>query len=137
VRLLLSAALLAASLSLGVAAPATADQPTEMGPFVIIFDDLNPCTGLVHTVTIAITLFVHDHDGVIVERGDRMVSTSSGYSGRGTHSFVHNGQVAMFRLTDILTNDAGDRIRAKLVIIEDLSSSTLRVDRFDLTCLGA
>jgi hypothetical protein len=128
---------LAASLLLVVAAPAGADPPAQFGPFEETFDDVNPCTGLVHTVTIAVTFSVHSHDGRTEAHGDRTLSTSSGFFGKGTSSFVDNGQIEMFRLTDILSSDSGDRIRANSVFVVDLSTGTVRVDRFELTCLGA
>ena len=131
---LLTAALLTASLSFAVAAPAGADPATPIGPFVDTFIDENPCTGLDHTVTISATFFVHSHDGGVV--GDRTLSTSSGFFGQGTSSFVENGQIEMFRSTDLLTNESGDRIRAKVLFVDDLSTETVRVDTFDLTCLG-
>ena len=132
---LLTSALLAASLSLVIAAPAGADPPTGVGPFVDIFDDVNPCTGLDHTVTIAATFFVHSHAGGVV--GVRTLSTSSGFFGKGTSSFVNNGEIEMFRFTDMLSNDAGDRIMAKGVFVVALSTGTVRVDKFELTCVGA
>jgi hypothetical protein len=42
----------------------------------------------------------------------------------------------MFRLTDILTSPSGDRIRARFVIVFDLSTGTVRVEKGELTCLG-
>jgi hypothetical protein len=134
---LLTGCVLAASLLFVLAAPAGADPPTQMGPFEETFDDVNPCTGLVHTVTIAVTFSVHSHDGPIVAQGDRTLSTSSGFVGTGTSSFVDNGQIEMFRFTDILSNDSGDRIRANGVFVDDLSTGTVRVDKFDLVCLGS
>jgi hypothetical protein len=107
-----------------------------MGPFEETFDDVSPCTGLVHTVTIAATFSVHSHNGRIVAHGDRALSTSSGFSGGGISSFVDNGQIEMFRFTDILSNDSGDRIRANGVFVVDLSTGTVRIDKFELVCLG-
>jgi hypothetical protein len=55
----------------------------------------------------------------------------------GTDSFVVNGQIIKFRLTDILTNaTTGQRFRARNLFVLDLSTDTVRVDRFELTCLG-
>jgi hypothetical protein len=121
--------------ALWVAAPAAADPPTAI-PFELVFSDVNPCTGLTQTVTFTGTEFVHDHDGRVVGRGERTITTSDGFVGHGTHSFVGNGQVLMFRLADILTNGSGDRIRATAVFILDLSTGTVRVDRGEVTCLG-
>ena len=122
--------------ALAFAVPAAADAPTEF-PILDVFPDVNPCTGDIHTVTIAGTTFVHDHDGRIVAHSERTIATSpTGFVGHGTDSFVFNGQVNVFRLTDILTNPSGDRIRARFVMVLDLSTGTVRVEHFALTCLG-
>ena len=128
---------LAVSLLIVPAAPAGADPPTQMGPFQETFDDVNPCTGLTNAVTITTTFYVHSHNDQTVARGDRALSTSSGFVGEGTSSFVVNDEIEMFRSTDILSSNSGDRIRASSVFVLDLSSGTARVDRFELTCLGS
>ena len=121
--------------ALAFAVPAAADPPTAF-PFEFVFDDVNPCTGDIHTVTIAGTTFVHEHDGRIVASSERTITTSpTGFVGHGTDSYVLNGQVEMFRLTDILTNPSGDRFRARFVIVVDLSSGTVKVVTGDFTCL--
>ncbi|GHH69607.1 hypothetical protein [Promicromonospora soli] len=122
-------------LFLGVA-PAAADPPTEEVQPLDVFDDVNPCTGLIHTVTIATTFSVHDHQGTEVFTGDSVISTSTGFSGQGTASFTGNSQVERFHFIDMLTNDEGDRIQAKGIFVLDLSTDTVRVDRFDLVCVG-
>ena len=132
----LASAVTLAVVALAFVAPAAADAPTAI-PFEFVFDDVNPCTGLTHTVTIAGTTFVHDHDGRIVARSERTITTSpTGFVGRGTDSNVLNGQVEMFRLADILTNPSGDRIRARFVTVVDVSTGTVRVEKGALTCLG-
>jgi hypothetical protein len=121
---------------LALAPPAAADPPTESS-FVDTFEDVNPCTGLIHTVTITGTVFEHSHDGRIVAHVKRTITTDpTGFVGHGSESFVDNGQVARGSFTDILTNPAGDRIRAHGVFVVDLSTDTVRFDRFELTCLG-
>jgi hypothetical protein len=118
------------------AAPAAADPPTAE-PFEGTFEDVNPCTGLIHTVTIAGTALIHSHDGRIVERAKRTITTTpTGFVGHGTETFVDNEQILMTRLTDILTNPAGDRIRAHFVLVVDLSTDTVRVEKGEVTCLG-
>jgi hypothetical protein len=137
IKRLVTACALAASLLFLVVAPASADPPTQVGPFEEAFEDVNPCTGILQTGTLVVTFNVHSQDGRIVARGDRTLSTSSGFVGAGTSSYVLNGEIEMFRFTDILSNHAGDRIRARSVAVVDLSTGTLRVDSFDLTCLGS
>jgi hypothetical protein len=129
-------AVLLGVVALAFAVPAAADSPTAF-PFEFVFDDVNPCTGDIHTVTIAGTTFVHSHDGRIVASSERTITTSpTGFVGHGRDSSVENGQVVMFRLADILTNASGDRIRARFVIVLDASTGTVRVEKGELTCLG-
>jgi hypothetical protein len=135
-RRLLMSTVLAASVALAAVAPAAADPVTEISIHES-FVDVDPCTGNEHEVTIDWTFFVHEHDGRTVARGVRTLSTSSGYSGRGTTSFVLNDNVEMFRGTDMLTDGSGNRIRASAVFLFDRSSDAVRIDRFELTCVGA
>ena len=129
-------AVLLGVVALVFAVPAAADPPTAF-PFEFVFDDVNPCTGDIHTVTIAGTTFVHDHDGRVVAHSEKTITTSpTGFVGHGTDSYVLNGQIEVFRLTDILTNPSGDRIRARSVIVVDLPTGTVRVEKGGLTCLG-
>jgi hypothetical protein len=121
---------------LAFAAPAAANPPTAF-PFEFVFDDVNPCTGDIHTVTIAGTTYVHEHDGRIVAQSERTITTSpTGYVGHGTDSYVLNGQVEMFRLTNVLASSSGDRIRARHVIVVDLTTGAVRVEGGELTCQG-
>jgi hypothetical protein len=119
---LVAGCLLAVPLLFMGVAPAVADPPTEEVQPLDVFDDVNPCTGLIHTVTIAVTLSVHDHQGTEVVAGDSVISTSTGFSGQGTASFTSNSQVERFHFIDMLTNDEGDRIQAKGVFVIDLST---------------
>ena len=121
--------------ALAFAVPAAADPPTQF-PILDVFPDVNPCTGTPMTVTFVGTAYVHFHDGRIVARAQRTITTSDGFVGHGTDNFVDNGQVLRARLTDILTNASGDRFRARFVFVLDLSTDTVRVDRGGLTCLG-
>jgi len=134
-RLMVGSLLTTSALLVGAPA-ANADRPVEEG-FVDVFDDVNPCTGLVHTVSITASYSVHSHGGkTVVSGGKTTISTSSGFSGTGTISEVDNGQILRAHFFDRLSNDAGDRIFAKGVIVIDLSSDTVRVGALSLTCVG-
>jgi hypothetical protein len=122
-------------LAFAFAAPAAADRPTEF-PILDVFPDVNPCTGNPMTVTFVGTVLVHDHDSRVVAIAHRTITTSDGFVGHGTDSFVDNGQVVRASLTDILTNASGDRFRARGLFVLDISTDTVRVERFELTCLG-
>ena len=121
--------------ALAFAAAAAADAPMEF-PILDVFEDVNPCTGDLMTVTFVGTTFIHEHGSRVLGRAERTITTSDGFVGHGTDSFVDNGQILVFRLTDILTNPSGDRFRARAVFVLDLSTGTARVDRGGLTCLG-
>jgi hypothetical protein len=121
--------------ALAFAAPAAADPPTAF-PIDDVFEDVNPCTGDVMTVTFAGTAFVHFHDSRIVVHAERTITTSDGFVGHGTDTSVLNGQVFKFTQTDIMTNASGDRFRARVVFVLDVSTGTVRVERGELTCLG-
>jgi hypothetical protein len=122
--------------ALAFAAPAAADPPTEF-PILDVFPDVNPCTGDPMTVTFVGTAFVHEHDSRVVVRAERTITTSDGSVGHGTDSVVANGQVVMFRQTDIMTNASGGyRFRARGLFVLDLSTDAVRIERFELTCLG-
>jgi hypothetical protein len=122
-------------LALAFAVPAAADRPTPI-EFVDVFPDVNPCTGDPMTVTIVTRGFEHSHGSRFVFHGERTVTTSDGFVGRGTESVVNNGQVFRARLADIMRNTSGDRFRARGVFVFDISTETVRVERFELTCLG-
>ena len=120
--------------ALAFAVPAAADPPTAF-PILDVFPDVNPCTGDPMTVTFVGTAFVHFHDSRIVVHAERTITTSDGFVGHGTDSFVDNGQVVMFRIHDMMANASGDRFRARGVFVLDISTGTVRVERFELTCL--
>jgi hypothetical protein len=95
--------------ALAFAVPAAADPPAEF-PILDVFPDVNPCTGTPMTVTFTGTVFVHSHGSREVVRAQRTITTSDGFVGHGTDSFVDNGQVVKFRQTDIMTNaSSGER----------------------------
>lgn len=124
------------ALLVGVSGGAVADRPTAV-PFEFVFPDVNPCSGLVHIVTISGTSWVHEHNGRIIFHSERTITTSSGFEGRGTDSFVNNGEIERFVLNDILTHESGERFRAHFGLVFDLSTGALiTVIGGPLKCLG-
>lgn len=134
----MAGALLVFGLLLVAALPASADPPV-VDSFEFTFDDVNPCTGLTHTVTITLKVFQHHHHGErFVERGETTITTTpTGFSGGGTHTLVDNGQTIVFRSTDMVANETGARIRVRIVFLLDLSTGTVRVDKGEFTCVRA
>ena len=119
-----------------VPVPAVPAPPVEM-QFLFVFDDINPCTGLVHTVTISGTALVQSRDDHFVSVAARTITTSpTGFVGHGTETIVENHNIFHLRLLDVLTNAAGDRIRAKIVLIFDVESGTVRLEKGAVLCIG-
>jgi hypothetical protein len=129
-------AILVGVAALVITAPAAADPPTPV-PFEFVFEDVNPCTGLTHTVTIAGTTHIHEHDGRVVATSERTITTSpTGFVGHGTDRYVLTDRVETFSLRDILMSPSGDRIRVGYLIVVDLGAGTVRVEGGAFTCLG-
>jgi lysophospholipase L1-like esterase len=125
--------LLALAVGLIAAAPAAADEPTEF-PLHDVFVDVDPCTGLDHTVEITGTFFRHHHANGNTYHATRTITTSSGYVGHGVEVSVDHERI--FALNDVLANPNGNRIRAKVVVVRDADFTTVRVERFRLECIG-
>jgi hypothetical protein len=83
------------------------------------------------TVTFVGTFFVHEHGSRVVVRGERTITTSDGFVGHGTDSFVDNGQVLMFRQTDIMRNATGDHFRARGLFVLVCQSSRAEAGQFE------
>ena len=121
--------------ALAFAFPAAANPPVQE-PVLDVFPDINPCTGDPMTVTFTGTFYIHEHGGREVVRAQRTITTSDGFVGHGTDNFILNGQVVMFRQTDIMTNaSSGERFRARGVFVLDISTDMVRIESFELTCL--
>lgn len=100
-----------------------ASAPTAV-PIFFQFAGLNPCSGLPHTVTVTGTAWIHElPGGQVVIHLQKTITTSSGFEGRGTSTIVVNGNIRKFTLNDMLTHPSGDRIRAHLVLVVDLTTS--------------
>jgi len=108
--------------------------PTAV-PLEFQFDGVNPCSGEIHTVFFTGTAWIHQDDDRVLVRSKRSITTSSGFTGRGTDTVVGNGEVVKLTLNDMLTHPSGDRIRAHLVLVVDVSTGTVRVMKgtFDQT----
>ena len=112
-----------------------ASEPLPL-PIFDVFDDVNPCTGAMHTVTVTGTARLHDHDGRLVVHVERVVSTSTGFEGRGAQAFIDNGQIIRLALNDVLVHPDGSRIRAHANLLIDVATSEVRVARGRVVCVG-
>jgi len=127
---------LLSAVALTVPVPAAANPPVEE-PILDVFADISPCSGDETTVTYVGSALVHEHGERVIATVHRTVTTSDGFDGHGVESFVFNGQMFKSSQNDILTNEAtGQRIRNQFVLVVDLATDTVRVERSVLTCLG-
>jgi hypothetical protein len=121
----IAAFLALAAAALMIALPAYADPPVVHYAHAE-FVDVNPCTGLEHTVTIDSTIYEPVNG---VSRSVSTITTSSGFSGTSAAeiSVFHE---AFSILNDMLSNPAtGERIRVHAVLIDD------RVADVSFTCI--
>jgi hypothetical protein len=91
-------------------------------PISFSFTDVNPCSGLPITVTMTGTARLIQQDGRTIVHSQRTISTSDGFTGRGTDTDVINGNIESFTLNDMLTK-SDQRIRAHLLLVVDLTTA--------------
>ena len=128
-------ACLTAVLLMGLTGTGAAQSPVRV-PFQFSFQGNDPCTGVAQTVTIQGVSFVRDINGRVVNTDFRLVTTDTGYAGHGTDQLVVNGQLNIFRGTDILTNDAtGHQAVFRVVFLLDLSTGVVRLNDVNISCV--
>jgi hypothetical protein len=112
------------------AGAATADMPVvHYGHDVFV--DINPCTGLEHTVTADVTVY-ETNPGF--SHATDSISTSSGFIGRGEEAGVFHASI--FELNHMLVNrETGQRIHAHLVLVTNPATGELQVFQLSLTCI--
>ena len=129
----LFALVVAMSVALLLPVTASADPPT-VRHFQDTFVDVNPCTGLLHTVTIDVTLYFVSP---VLNRGTHEITTSSGFVGRGVETEVGPND-EMFLLNDTLVNpETGQRAHAQFIVVTNPATGELQVFRQTLTCIPA
>jgi len=112
------------------AGAATADPPV-VRHFQDVFVDINPCTGLEHTVTIDVTVY---STGPGHAHATHSISTSSGFIGRGHETGVLHDTI--FLANDTLVNaETGERVHAQLIVVTNPATGELQVFRATLTCI--
>jgi hypothetical protein len=114
------------------AIPASADPPT-VRHFTDTFVDVNPCTGLLHTVTIDVTAY-----DIVPGHGHATdaITTSDGFVGRGEETGIFHDNT--FLANSVLFNaQTGQRIHAQLIVVANPATGDLQVLRQTLTCIPA
>jgi hypothetical protein len=117
-------------------APALADAPTVLTDQVTFVDE-NPCTGLDHTITIFMTVFVHeDHNNNLVVHVERTGITDSGYTMfNGQLQFVNNSHVVVQTFKDLWRNDDGSVFEAAALLVINVNQGEIQVQRGAIRCI--
>ena len=104
--------LLVASLFLATTGAQAGGGAPIFVPILDVFDDINPCTDAVITLTFAGTARIQEFDDYFIFVGKGTVETSDGYSGRFNRQFVFQGdQVAVLRFHDMeVSDETGQRV---------------------------
>ena len=127
-------ALLAVTSAALIGAVAASAGPPTVRQFTDTFVDVNPCTGLMHTVTVTVTQYFVSP---VLDRGTHEITTSSGFVGRGQETEVGLND-EMFLLNAMIANaETGQRIRAQLIEVINPATGELQVFRPTLTCIPA
>lgn len=120
----------------GAAAVVAAARPQEY-TWVQVLEGPDPCSGQWHTITITWICREKIADGAAVMNCKREIVTNpTGYVGRGNITQVVNDQILNVRYSDILKNDAGDRMHVRSHGLLDLSTDTWRIFEFEAVCLS-
>jgi hypothetical protein len=120
--------------AVALAAPISADAPTAI-PISVTFDDVDPCTGEIHTVSFDGVAYRHEHDGRVVAHSDLVITTTSGYVGHGVEEEIVNGQMFQIVARHMLVNPNGNRVQARVLLQVDLTTGEVRRDYADLRCV--
>ena len=135
-RKLVSTIVLAALTGLIVTmSPTSADAP------IIVtdertFDDVNPCTSEVDTISLFFTVYIHDHKNNFVVHVQRNGITASGYTLlNGQEQFVDNSQVITAHFKDIWLSADGSMFEAAGRFLLNVNQGDVKVDSLALRCI--
>ena len=117
-----------------LATPATGNPPRVIEDS-FTFDDIDPCTGGIHTITFDVTVARHEHDGRVVAHSELVITTSSGYIGRGVEEEIVNGEKFSIVARHMLTNPNGNKIQARVTLQVDLKTFEVRRDETVVRCV--
>jgi hypothetical protein len=121
-----------ALLSIGSLAyvPAADAAPPVETPLFEQFQDINPCTGELITLTFTGVAVIHEVGDMFHLRGYGQVITSDGYSGTFNRTFFFKGdQVATLRFHDMEVNSVtGQRVVVSVIVHMTIVDGIVRSD---------
>lgn len=117
------------------ASPALADQPIQFSD-VVVFEDLNPCSGETHEITREFTVTVHEHQNNVVLQVDSTVTMDDGFSGTGHETAVLTKNNELATLNFVVSNpETGEKFTVKGNFKYNGAKDELVVDRFTFNCV--
>ena len=120
-----------------MAAPAVADRGAQFTE-TIVFDDVDPCTGDAHTVTLVLSIVEHTHGAITVANWTGAATTTLGYVGSGSGKYVANDNMGLHRERASWINthpETGDAFTVDLSWVTPFDEPPM-ID-MTLTCLTA
>ena len=134
---LLTTVAAAMALAAAPAVPAHADQPTTVNPPPMVWDALNPCTELMHEVTLNPVVSFHQHRNNGLFRVGYTGSTDSGYTlTAGVEQAQKNNNVVRGTFTFQWRHEDGSQIREQGKFVVNFITDEMLVDVLSSECLG-
>jgi len=116
---------------------ASADAPITFEE-VVVFEDVNPCSGEVQEITIIFSVRIHEHRNNFVGTAQRSGTTSDGWvMVSGNDSFVENRGGARGHFNDIWLSPDGAKFQANGMFNFNANKNEATVERLTLRCIRA
>ena len=119
--------------------PSSADKPVDFPVPPAEFDDFDPCTGEIQSITIFLDVLLHQHKNNFVATVVRTGFTSAGYqmfAGTQVQLQNFNGGIFGDRFVDMWRNDDGRMFQAAGNFVFDTNTNEVRVEHFNFQCIG-
>ncbi len=125
------------ALLIGAMGPAIADKPTKFTFPPNVFDDVDPCTGETHEVSVFVDVFFHSGHKGIIGRAVITGYTDSGYElFAGNEIRLDSGNVIVLRGKDMWRADDGRMFEATRRFTLNQNQGEVKVQEWSLRCIG-
>jgi hypothetical protein len=120
-----------------VAVPAMADNPTTI-PAALVWEDVNPCSGLPHEVTLDAVVSMHDHRNNGLFHVNYSGTTSSGFTLiAGQENAMSNDNVVRGTFSFQWRHADGSKFVEQGKFVINFQKNEMLVDALGSRCIGS